>query len=120
MNLTTNCDSDILLGSAWKVQELGVGEGGYCPLYYRTMNETHRTDIFEGWFTQTNGIIGIQRKDTNYATKSCLIYLKPIIEEEEESIMIEPVIPEPTPLPEKGICLGSILIICLLTGWFLK
>ena len=71
-DLMTLCDHDELVTAAHKAQELIVEEVGYCPLYYRTLNEAHRNDTFTGWFTQLGGIAGTE------SPRHCLPYLKPI------------------------------------------
>jgi ABC-type transport system substrate-binding protein len=63
-DLTTNCDENAQMQDAFKAQEIGIDEVCYCPLYYRSMNEAHRTDTFEGWFVQLGGVAG----SINYLT----------------------------------------------------
>ena len=58
--LMGSCDRETLLEASWKVQELAIEEVAYYPLYYRSMNEGHRNDTFEGWFTQLGGIAGTE------------------------------------------------------------
>ncbi|KYK36039.1 MAG: hypothetical protein AYK19_09925 [Theionarchaea archaeon DG-70-1] len=97
-NIMSLCDRDDLVEAAWKAQEIIIEEVGYCPLYYRTMNEAHRNDTFTGWFTQLGGIAGVE------SPRSCLLYLEPITE-------------EPGVEPEDGDgCLGTILIAGMLAA----
>ncbi len=119
-DLLTKCDRDERIEAAWKAQELVTKEVGYCPLYYRTINEAHRTDTFEGWFTQLGGVMGCCRTYSNNDPKSCLLYLKPIGKRQEENPETSAP-PESTPQPEatpepEGPCLGTILLVCVLTA----
>jgi ABC-type transport system substrate-binding protein len=101
------CDREELLEASYKVQELAVEEVAYCPLYYRTLNEAHRNDTFEGWFTQLGGISGTE------SPQHCILYLKPITEKPAET-------PEPTETEAPsggdggGTCLGTLVLTALL------
>ncbi|MBU7012749.1 MAG: ABC transporter substrate-binding protein [Theionarchaea archaeon] len=101
-DLMTLCDRDDLFYASWKAQEIIVEEVGYCPLYYRTLNEAHRNDTFDGWFTQLGGIAGTE------SARSCLLYLTPTVEAEER-------VPAPIEAPE-GICSGAMLIVSILAA----
>ena len=102
-DILTLCDHEELVAAAHKAQELIINEVGYCPLYYRTMNEAHRNDTFTGWFTQLGGIAGTE------SPRSCLLYLEPTITEERET-------PAPTEEPEEGTCLGTLVLVGLLAA----
>jgi len=93
-DLLTLCDRDDLIHASCEAQKLIIEEVGYCPLYFRTLNEAHRTDTFTGWFTQLGGIAGVE------SPRSCLLYLEPITE--------EPKVPKKD--DDGGTCLGTILI----------
>ncbi len=93
-NLLTLCDRDDLIHASCEAQKLIIEEVGYCPLYFRTLNEAHRTDTFTGWFTQLGGIAGTE------SPRSCLLYLEPITEEPTK----------PQEDEDGGTCLGTILI----------
>jgi ABC-type transport system substrate-binding protein len=105
--IMTSCDKDELLEASWLAQEKIVEAVGYCSLYYRTMNEAHRNDTFEGWFTQLGGIAGTE------SPRHCLLYLKPITEKPAET-------PEPTeteaPPEDGGTCLGTLLLVSVLAA----
>jgi|GEM_PF-133314 len=96
--IMTACDRDDIIEASWRAQEIIVEQVGYCALYYRTMNEAHRSDTFDGWFTQLGGIAGSE------SPRSCFLYLTPKVEEPEET-------PEPT-----GGCLGTILLAGMLAA----
>jgi tetratricopeptide (TPR) repeat protein len=83
-DLMTLCDRDELIFVSYEAQKMIIDEVGYCPLYYRSLNEAHRNDTFTGWFTQLGGIAGSE------SPRSCLLYLKPLIEEEEPPVTTEP------------------------------
>ncbi len=100
-DLMTLCDRDELIYASCEAQKLIIEEVGYCPLYYRTLNEAHRNDTFEGWFTQLGGIAPAE------SPRSCLLYLTPITALAEET-------PEPTEAPGEGTCLGTILLMGML------
>ncbi len=70
-DLMALCDREELIDAAWEAQKIIVDEVAYCSLYYRTLNEAHQTDTFEGWFTQLGGIAGTE------TPRSCLLYLGP-------------------------------------------
>ncbi|MBU7042959.1 MAG: ABC transporter substrate-binding protein [Theionarchaea archaeon] len=107
--IMTSCDKDELLEAAWIAQEKVIEGVGYCPLYYRTMNEAHRNDTFEGWFTQLGGIAGTE------SPRHCLLYLKPITEKPAET-------PKPTGTEAPsggdggGTCLGTILLVSMIAA----
>jgi len=63
-DLTKNCDENAQMADAFKAQEIAIDEVAYCPLYYRSLNEAHRKDTFEGWFVQLGGVAG----SINYLT----------------------------------------------------
>lgn len=92
-DLVALCDHDALVEAAHEVQELVIEEVAYIPLFYRTLNEAHRNDTFEGWFTQLGGVGG------DSSPTYCLLYLKPITAQEEK-----------TP------CLGTVLVVMLVAA----
>ncbi|MBU7011899.1 MAG: hypothetical protein HXS46_14535 [Theionarchaea archaeon] len=103
-DIMTLCDRDDLIYAACEAQKMIIEEVGYCPLYYRTLNEAHRNDTFDGWFTQLGGIAGTE------SPRSCLLYLTPKVEEEEGT---------PAPAEEEeegGMCLGTILLVGMLAA----
>ncbi|MBU7010856.1 MAG: ABC transporter substrate-binding protein [Theionarchaea archaeon] len=102
-DIMTLCDHDELVIASHGAQELIIEEVGYCPLYYRTLNEAHRNDTFEGWFTQLGGV------SPSESPRSCLLYLKPKVGDEGET-------PEPTEGPGGGTCLGTILLVGMLAA----
>jgi ABC-type transport system substrate-binding protein len=106
-DIMTLCDRDDLVYASLEAQKMIIEEVGYCPLYYRSLNEAHRNDTFEGWFTQLGGIAGSE------SPRSCLLYLKPKVEEPEEP-------PEETTKPpeteEPDGCLGTILLASMLAA----
>jgi MYXO-CTERM domain-containing protein len=104
--LMTSCDKDELVEAAWIAQEKVIEQVGYLPLYYRSMNEGHRNDTFEGWFTQLGGIAGTE------TPRHCLLYLKPITEKPAQT-------PTTTEAPsggDGGTCLGTILLVGMLAA----
>ncbi|MBU7032133.1 MAG: ABC transporter substrate-binding protein [Theionarchaea archaeon] len=104
--LMTSCDKDELVEAAWIAQEKVINQVGYLPLYYRSMNEGHRNDTFEGWFTQLGGIAGTE------TPRHCLLYLKPATEKPAET-------PKTTKAPsggDGGTCLGTILLVGMLAA----
>jgi ABC-type transport system substrate-binding protein len=104
-DLMTFCDRDNLIYASLEAQKLIIDEVGYCPLYYRSLNEAHRNDTFTGWFTQLGGIIGSE------SPRSCLLYLKPTAE-----IPSVTTTPPVTDEPDGGSmsCEGSTCIVTLL------
>ncbi len=92
-DLMTLCDRDELTAVAWKAQEIIIEEVAYVPIYYRSMNEAHRTDTFTGWFTQLGGVAGSE------SPRSCLLYLEPITVE-----------PDKKPSGTGEGCLGTMLL----------
>jgi ABC-type transport system substrate-binding protein len=104
-DLMTLCDRDELIYASCEAQKLIIEEVGYCPLYYRSLNEAHRNDTFTGWFTQLGGIAGSE------SPRSCLLYLMPIVEEEEEPVTTTPPVTE-----EPDGCLGTILLAGMLAA----
>ncbi len=103
-DIMTLCDRDDLIYAACEAQKMIIEEVGYCPIYYRTLNEAHRNDTFDGWFTQLGGVAGTE------SPRSCLLYLTPKVEEEEET---------PAPAEEEeegGMCLGTILLVGMLAA----
>jgi ABC-type transport system substrate-binding protein len=102
-DLMTLCDRADLIYASCEAQKLIVEEVGYCALYFRTMNEAHRNDTFEGWFTQLGGIAGTE------SPRSCLLYLKPKVEE-------PPPEEEPEEPEDEGTCLGTVLLAGMLAA----
>ena len=70
-DLVTLCNRSDLVYASHEAQKLIINEVGYCPLYFMKMNEAHRNDTFDNWFTQQGGI-------ARYCRSSCLLYLVPI------------------------------------------
>ncbi|KYK33279.1 MAG: hypothetical protein AYK19_14125 [Theionarchaea archaeon DG-70-1] len=104
-DLVSTCDHDKLVEAAWKIQEIIIEEAGYCPLYYRTIEEAHRNDTFTGWFTQLGGIA------YDKSTRSCLLYLKPIAKKPKDTSAPS----ETAQPPKEGFCFGTILLADMLT-----